>query len=141
MAGSTSRKSDKPETEKVDDAPKLENVPPEEEFATNPPADSDVVDAQTRPMDQQENPSTEAAKDSVPEVFVTVNIPNVPVAATVKEGQPDPSLVTIPGLGQFRNGTKTAIDATQLLLFQQHYAATNIGSARLPAGVTIEEGE
>jgi hypothetical protein len=138
MAGTDSKKdTSSPSAEDVS-SPKTDAVTPD---AASLPEAQEVA-AQAQPMDQQESPTTTEGTDSDDGnvYFVTLDMDNVPRAGEyeVKAGQADPSLVAIPGLGQFQNGTRTEISSTQLMLFTNHLSATGIESAALPAGVTIE---
>jgi len=142
------RKSDTPLPE---DAPKLpDEVQPKQE---NPPASVDNVAAQAQPMDEQETPTTREADsdDGTLRYAVALQVPGVPLADDVeaKEGEHDPTLVAIPGLGQFRNGTVNMVDENQIRFFLGHLGKSfddidvDIDSVlRLPAGIAIvKEGK
>jgi hypothetical protein len=114
----------------------------------NPPAEVPPVAAQAQPMDQQlrgggvtPEPDPERAVGGVYQI--SLDLPNVPKAGDVEvePGQPDPSLVVIPGLGQFRNGTTRMIEGVQVELFRQHIGLTTSTEEQpqLPKGITIEK--
>jgi hypothetical protein len=136
MAGSTQKRdtSSTPSTP-TDDAPKL-------------PDEAQPVAAQAQPMDEQESAVTTMTADFVVDVdpelkfTVKVDMEGVPKAedVKVKEGEHDPSLVAIPGLGAFQNGTTTEVSVEQVFLFVNHLQVTGITEANLPKGVTIQEG-
>jgi hypothetical protein len=126
-----------------EDAPKLPDKPSEDE---NPPAKSDVVDAQAQPMDEQESPVTEGETSGEGAATLTIMVPGVPTAEEVgepKEGEHDPSLVEIPGLGTFRNGTTTELGTGRMQLFAEHMRSMGLTSPmRLPVGVNLKvEGQ
>jgi hypothetical protein len=77
---------------------------------------------------------------------LTVDVPGVPhhdsevAENAVLEGHPDPSLVTVPGLGQFQNGTVNEISAEQIMLAGSTFPAVYaVGDFHLPLGVKLEE--
>jgi hypothetical protein len=138
MAG-TSKKTDP-----LEDAPKL---PPEAQ--PKPAKDVSAAEAGRVPSDGEDDTSAEPKQmsditvNSVDDKFtVTVDMPGFPKAADVKvkEGEHDPSLVEVPGLGSFRNGTTSEVTGLQLWTFWNHLQVTGLTEAKLPAGVTIKEG-
>jgi hypothetical protein len=140
------RKSDS--TTPPEDAPKLpDETQPAEKKKENPPASSDVVAAQAQPMDEQETPVTAVATDvetssAAPQYAVALQVPGVPLAdnVEVKEGEHDPTLVAVPGLGQFRNGTVTMVNENQVKFFLNHLGQS-FDSLQLPVGVAIVKEE
>jgi hypothetical protein len=154
MAG-TQKKTD---STKHEDAPKLpDEAQPKPTTADDAPAEEKVA-AQAQPMDEQESPTTPDEGDASDNVAVSIDmdhtrrgkfaisidVTGVPKAedVEVKEGEHDPSLVTIPGLGAFRNGTTTVVDAERIFLFADHMKVTGVTEGQMPSGVTIKkEGE
>jgi hypothetical protein len=139
MAG-TQKKSDTAEDKEsrpLEDAPKL---PDEVQPKTS------KADAQAQPMDEQDTPVTKMSDVTVDydddlKLVVAVDMAGVPKAedVKVKEGEHDPSLVHIPGLGSFRNGTTTKVTAEQLFLFTQHLQVTGVLEGQLPPGITVKK--
>jgi hypothetical protein len=129
-------KSEKPQVEK--DAPAL----PVDE---NPPTTTAPVPAQAQPMDETLNATTpEPSDDPVGGVFtITLDMEGVPRAGEyeVLAGHHDPSLVVIPGLGQFRNGTTQRVEGVRLMHMAVHFGVdpSNLKDVQLPEGVTIKK--
>ena len=141
MVGTSKSKAGDDKEEKQLDAPRLPTEPGDSTAPDPEPSlDPEPVAAQAQPMDEQETPSTPDAEGE-PAYLITLDMSNVPKVGDYElvEGQHDPSLVTIPGLGQFQNGTTTKIDEVQLALMSTHFSVTGITEMVPPAGVTIEK--
>lgn len=140
----TSKSADDVEVDKVEDAaPKL---PDEVQPKSDTKADSDVTQASKEDEKKSDEPQSVAdvTIGAVDDRYnVTVNYAHLPKADDVEvaEGDHDPTLVEIPGLGQFRNGTTTEVPGAQIQNFVNHLQVTGYTEVpTLPAGVTIEEG-
>jgi hypothetical protein len=96
---------------------------------------------------EREAPSKPAPADPVPELpggtyVLTVEVPNIPTAkdvGKVDEGGSDPSLVEIPGLGQFRNGTTNKVAGVNVLATARMFASGNLNDLNMPVGVQLKK--